>query len=474
MQTSGGDTIAGDLGSRGFFEAINQAKMPSALTLRDQLAAGEISSREVTEHYLRQSEKLSTLGAFVHLSEHALADAARADRNFMRGQIGKLHGLPTAFKDLNEIAGMPTSYGTAAMKHVTAFRDHPMVSRLRAEGMIFTGKTQVPEFGLSSYSENLVAAPSRNPLNPTASSGGSSGGQAAAIAAGMIPFGPGSDGGGSVRIPAAACGLVGLKPALGRIPADVHDGYYDSLGAPKFTVSGPLARDAKDAALLLDAMVGEDRYLRLLSDASVDSLRGLRIGYSTHSPFESTYEISLSTAARQAFQTGLRILESRHHLNEAKLRYAQDYPETFLTIWTNGLQHLKLTDEQALGTLAKGFRRRAQLRSESTALTAAARIKQIAADFITQWSAYDVVATPAMAQTPPPIGHYTQHDADTDYRLQCQYTPYTSMVNVAGCAAITVPVSHSADGMPMSIQLISPRGNEGELLILAHQLLSGA
>lgn len=474
MQISGGVTIAGDPGSRASFDAINSSKMPSALTLRNQLAAGEISSREVTEHYLRQSETLSSLGAFVHLSERALEGANRADRGYLRGEIGRLHGLPTAFKDLNEIATMPTSYGTAAMKHVRAVRDHPMVAQIRTAGAVFTGKTQVPEFGLSSYSENMIAPPSRNPLNPELSSGGSSGGQAAAIAAGMIPLGVGSDGGGSVRIPAAACGLVGLKPALGRIPADVQDGYFDGLGAPKFTVSGPLARDAKDAALLLDAMVGADRYLPLLEDASVDALRGLRIGYNTHSPFESAYEISLGEDARQAFRTGLRALESRHHVDEANLKYAEDYPENFLTIWTNGLQHLKLSDETALGNLSKGFRRRAQLRSAATALSAAARIKQIAADFITQWSAYDVVVTPGMAHTPPPIGYYTKHDADTDYRLQCQYTPYTSMVNVAGCAAITVPVSNSADGMPMSIQLISPRGNEGELLILAHQILTGA
>ena len=455
-------------------DSVNAVRMPSALTLRDQLAAGEISSREVTEQFLRQTEQFSALGAFIHVSERALDSAARADRLFMKGDIGRLHGLPTAFKDLNEVAGMPTTYGSAAVKHSTAVRDHPMVARLRDEGVVYTGKTQVPEFGLSSYSENLVAAPSLNPLNPKLSSGGSSGGQAAAVASGMIPFGPGSDGGGSVRIPAAACGLVGLKPSLGRIPADVADGYFDTIGAPKFTVSGPIARDAKDAALLLDAMVGADRYLPLLEDGPVDALRGLRIGYSTHSPFEPVYEIELSQAARQAFETGLRKLESRHHLSNANLRYAQDYPETFLTIWTNGLQYLKLSDEAQLGTLARDFRRRAELRTAATAMTAVARIKQIAQDFIRQWSAYDVVVTPAMAHTPPEIGYYTRKDADTDYRLQCQYTPYTSMVNAAGCAAITVPVATSADGMPMSIQLISAHGDEDKLLILAHQLLTGA
>jgi len=449
-------------------------KTSSALKLRNQLAAGEVSSREVTEHFLRRIEAFSSLGAFVHVAERALAAAAEADQRYARGQIGRLHGMPISFKDLNEIAGMPTTYGSAAVPHITALRDHPLVARLRHEGAVFTGKTQVPEFGLSSYSENLVAAPSRNPLNPKLSSGGSSGGQAAAVASGLIPFGPGSDGGGSVRIPAAACGLVGLKPALGTVPADVHDGYLDAFGAPKLTVSGPIARDAKDAALLLDSMVGADRYLPLLQDGAVDALRGLRIGYSTHSPFETAYDITLSPAARQAFERGLRLLDSRHHVIQARLRYAEDYPETFATVWTNGLRHVSIKDETLLGTLARAYRERSVARTTAVSLQAATRIKQIAADFIQQWSAFDVVATPAMAHTPPPIGYYTKHDADTDYQLQCQYTPYTSMVNVAGCAAITVPVSTSADGMSMSIQLISAHANEAKLLILAHQLMTGA
>jgi len=446
----------------------------SALKLRNQLAAGEVSSREVTEHYLRRIERFASLGAFVHVEQRALQAAAAADRQFMRGPIGRLHGMPIAFKDLNEVAGMPTTYGSRAVPHLVAARDHPLVARLRAEGVVITGKTQVPEFGLSSYSENLVAAPSRNPLNPQLSSGGSSGGQAAAVAAGLLPLAPGSDGGGSVRIPAAACGLVGLKPALGRVPADVAEGYLDGFGAPKLTVTGPLGRDAKDVALLLDAMLGQDRYLPALQDGPVDALRGLRIGYSTHSPFEPVYQIRLSSDARTAFERGLRLLEHRHHVMPADLRYAPDYPETFATVWTNGLKDVAIGDESLLGTLARNYRRRSRQRSAQVSLGAATRIKQIAADFIAQWSAYDVIATPAMAHTPPPIGYYTRHDADTDYRLQCQYTPYTSMVNVAGCSAITVPVATAADGMPMSIQLISAHANEEKLLILAHQLLAEA
>ncbi|MGP9488428.1 amidase [Glutamicibacter sp. 363] len=445
-------------------------KTRSALKLRDELASGERSSREVTEHYLRRIDELDSLGAFVYVSPDAMDAAAAADEKQVRGQIGRLHGLPSAFKDLNEVAGMPTTYGSAAMEHQLATADHPLVARLRSEGVVITGKTQVPEFGLSSYSENLVAPPSRNPLDPRLTSGGSSGGQAAAIAAGMIPVGPGSDGGGSVRIPAAACGLVGLKPSLGRVPSDVVDGYLDAFGAPKMTVSGPLAHDALDAAMLLDAMRGSDHFLPLLRGSYPERLKGLRIGYSTLSPFESAYPITLQAPAREAFESAKRLLEARHRVEPADLHYAGDYPETFARVWTNGLRNIPVDDESLLGELARDFRRRSTARSLEVSLQAASRLKQIAADFVRQWSAHDVILTPAMASTPPEIGYFTRKDADTDYMLQCQYTPYTSMVNVSSVAAITVPITNSSSGMPMSVQLISPRADEGLLLALAKQL----
>ena len=442
----------------------------SALKLRDELARGEISSRELTEHYLNRIEQHQDLGAFVHVAEDAMSAAQAADEAQVRGELGRLHGLPTAFKDLNDVAGMPTTYGSAAVDHPVATRDHSLVQRLRDEGVVILGKTQVPEFGLSSHSENLVAPPSRNPFDPQRSSGGSSGGQAAAVAAGMIPVGPGSDGGGSVRIPAAACGLIGLKPSLGRVPSDVQDGYVDTLGAPKLAVSGPLAHDALDAAMLLDAMRGKDHYLPLLQGSYPDRLNGLNIGFSTRSPFESVYDISLAPEAQAAFKRGLELLGERHRVQPADLEYAADYPETFATVWTNGLKDVPINDESLLGELARDYRRRAAGRSLEQNLQAGSRLKQIAADFVRQWSAYDVIATPAMASIPPLIGHYTQSTADRDYMLQCQYTPYTSMVNVASVAAITIPVTTTNVGLPMSIQLISPRSDEGLLLALAAQM----
>ncbi|MBV1781142.1 amidase [Paeniglutamicibacter sp. ABSL32-1] len=450
----------------------------TALELRDALRRGELGAREAAAHFLARIEELNpALGSFVTVTaERAMAAAAAADERHAAGVApGMLHGMPLGYKDLLDVAGVPTGYGTAAFDPVVPEKDSPLVATLSRAGAISLGKTQVPEFGLSCHSENDVAPPARNPLDPALSAGGSSGGEAAAVASGMLPFGPGSDGGGSVRIPASACGLIGLKPGLGTIPSDVLDGTVDGFGAPKLTVSGPLARTALDAALLMDAMVDPTRetYLEALDEGAVDALRGLRIGVSTASPFASVYEIRLSADAHVALNRGIKVLGARgHHLEEAEIFYDAAYPQTFSTVWTGGLAAAPIPagSEAKLGTLARSFRERATAREAKTSVEAARRLTQIAADFRTQWGRYDVVLTPAMAFAPPEIGFYTSQDADTDYMRQCQYTPFTSMVNVSGLPAITVPTLTTAGGLSMGVQLIGRTGSEAQLLALAEQL----
>ncbi|MFF5792758.1 amidase [Paeniglutamicibacter sp. NPDC012692] len=451
----------------------------TALELRDALAAGALSAREVAEHFLGRIEALNpSLGSFITVTAEQAMDAARlADEEFAakRAPLQALHGMPLAYKDLLDVAGVPTSYGTAALPALAAEKDNALVATLSSAGAISLGKTQVPEFGLSCHSENDIAPPARNPLNPALSAGGSSGGEAAAVASGMLPFGPGNDGGGSVRIPASACGLVGLKPGLGTIPSDVLDGTLDPFGAPRLTVSGPLAHNALDAALLMDAMIDPSQatFLDTLRSGGIDSLRGLRVGVSTASPFASAYPISLSPEAHAALNKAIEILNRRaHHVEEAEIYYDAMYPETFSTVWTSGLASAPLPpgSEEKLGTLARSFRERATAREVAVSLAAAAKLTEIAADFRTQWGRYDVVLTPAMAHTPPEIGYYTSQDADTDYMRQCQYTPFTSMVNVSGLPAVTVPTLTTADGLSMGVQIIGRAGSEIQLLALAAQL----
>jgi amidase len=449
----------------------------TAVAQRDAVARGELSARELTEHYLQRIDALNPrLGAFITVTaDQALKQARAADDHQARGgTLGRLHGLPLAYKDLTDVAGVPTSHGSAALEHRPALANHPLVDVLESAGSISLGKTQVPEFGLTSYSENRVAPPARNPLDPALSPGGSSGGSAAAVAAGMLPFAPGSDGGGSVRIPAAATGLVGLKPGRGRLPAG-------SIGddAGRLVVAGPLARTAADAGLLMDAMAderlaraafpGEPGFLA----AALRAEGRFRIGVSTDSPFESAYPLSLEPEAREALDAAVGLLLGLGHaLDEAEFRYDNRYPEAFATVWTSGLARLELPAgrEQQLMPLTRSFRRRALKRGPEELPGALAALARFQDDTRAQFGRYDLVLTPALAQTPRPVGWYTANSADVDYMRQCQYSPYTSLVNVCGLPAVAVPVSTTGEGLSMGIQLIGKPGSEAMLLAAAAQL----
>ncbi|RZU63227.1 amidase [Zhihengliuella halotolerans] len=493
--------------------------------LRETVLSGELSAREAAAAHLdRIADSNAELGAFVKVTaDLAMTTAARLDRSWAsapaaarRARLGALHGVPVAWKDLWDVAGVATMRGTAAFEPVVAEANSAVVDQIHAHGAVSLGKTQVPEFGLACYSENLISPPSRNPLDPTLTSGGSSGGSAAAVTAGMLPGAIGSDAGGSIRIPASACGLVGLKPGYGVVPADLRAAraldpdaekragafYVTRTNAPRMAVSGPIARDAADAGALFDALMGSSRpsgagrfeeaalshdpgrfapVLRAQDDRNDPGPRTgrpLRVGVSTASPFESAYPISLSPESREALDAAVTALETAgHEVEEARMAYDPRYPDSFYTTWTSGLTDIPLGAgaEARLGVLARDFRTAALARDEATTRSAANILLGIARDFRTQWGAYDVVLTPAMASTPPPVGYFTgdagaPHDGDTDYRLQCQYTPFTSMVNVSQLPAIAVPTLTTVAGLSMGVQFIGRAGSEAQLLALAAQL----
>lgn len=451
----------------------------SALALRDALARGEVSARETTEYFLERIEALNPkLGSFITVTaDTALAEARRADDALAAGRpLGILHGMPLAHKDLTDIAGVPTTMGSAAVPLVPAGTDGPLPAVLRAAGAISLGKTQVPEFGLSSYSENLVAPPARNPLDSALSPGGSSGGSAAAVAAGMLPFAPGTDGGGSVRIPAAATGLIGLKPNRGRVPSG---GGQRDLG--QFVVAGPLARTAADAALLLDAMADKPNY-HATSAAPVHgsflsaALRAegrFRIGVSTRSPFESRLDISLDPEALLALEAGVMALSGAgHEVAEADIHYDKRYPDAFELVWTAPLANIPLPPEgeEKLTPLTAAMRRRALQRSAADLAGAVEVLRTFEEETITQYAGWDMILTPTVAMTPRPIGWYWTGDAAEDYALQCRYSPFTSMVNVCGLPAVTIPTYVTGGGLSMGVQLIGRPGAEADLLAVAAQL----
>lgn len=456
----------------------------SAVELRDALRSGAVSAREAAEHFLARIAERADLGAFIAVTaEQALAEADAADERFAalsedeRAGLPPLHGLPIAHKDLVDVIGAPTTMGSAALPHPIADRDHPGVAVLRAAGTISLGKTQVPEFGLNAYSENLLAPPARNPLDPARTAGGSSGGSAAAVAAGLLPVAPGSDGGGSIRIPSLACGLIGLKPGLGAVPTDLEHGLVDDFGAPRLPVSGPIARTAEDAALLFDAMVGTPG-AALRAVRAADELRGLRIGVSDASPFEVAHPVLLSPEARLAWRTAAERLAARgHRVEEARLHYDPRYPDAFGTGWMASLSLVELTEEaeDRLIPYTREFRERALARPRSAHLEAGAILQEIAAELRRQWGAYDAVLTPGLTMLPPRIGAFLALAPDDDYRLQCEWAAYTSMVNVSGLPAVAIPIlevpNPTGPGtLSMGAQLIGRPGSEEQLLQLAAQL----
>ncbi|MHA7240683.1 amidase [Arthrobacter sp. TMS1-12-1] len=452
----------------------------SALTLRDALARGAVGAREVTEHFLRRIDALDPdLGAFITVThDDALRAADNADRVRASGAaLGPLHGMPIAHKDLTDVAGVRTTLGTAALGHAVAERDAPLAAVLRRAGAVSLGKTQVPEFGLSCYSENAIAPPARNPLDLRLSPGGSSGGSAAAVAARMIPFAPGTDGGGSIRIPAAATGLVGLKPNRGRVPSGSGQADLGQLG-----VAGPLAHSAVDAALLLDALVREpnyrptsaaSRYPGSFTEAALRAEGRFRIGVSTASPFAGALDIGLDAAATDALTAGIQTLQrAGHDVVDADLTYDPRYHDAFQLVWTAALATAPIPDEREdrLTDITRVMRRRALGRSAADLAGAVDLLRQFEHDTIEQYSRFDMILTPALAMTPRPIGWYTDADGDTDYRRQCQYSPYTSMVNVCGLPAVTVPTLRLPEGLSMSVQLIGRPGEEAQLLAATAQV----
>ncbi|WP_224084202.1 amidase [Arthrobacter sp. StoSoilB19] len=460
----------------------------SALALRDLLRSGAVSAAEAAAHFLaRTGQRNALLGAFITVTaEQAMDQAKAADALHARADaddLPVLHGMPLAFKDLTDVAGVVTTHGSAALDHKPAPADAPLVSLFKDAGVVSLGKTQVPEFGLTAYSENRIAPPSRNPHAPSRSSGGSSGGSAAAVAAGLLPFAPGTDGGGSVRIPAAACGLVGLKPGRGLVAAG------ESAGDPaRLVVPGPLAHSTEDAALMMDVMVPGNHYLRAVQQEEPPRLR---IGVTLDSPWSGTFPFTPEQDALDALRAGEALLEhAGHSLGDASIRYDNRYPDAFTTAWTAGVGAARIspTREALLAPLTRTFRRRAQQRSPAKLAEALAFLRQFQHDTVAQYGQWDLMLMPALAQTPRPVGWFTgtahggerwpsaqwPGDADGDYRKQCEYAPWSSMVNVCGLPAITVPVhwtgGSAGSGLPMGIQLVGPMGSEALLLQVAHQL----
>jgi amidase len=468
----------------------------TALELRDRLRAGELTPTEVAEHFLARIERRNAeLGAFVTVTpsdaRERAAELARA------GARGTLWGLPSGDKDLWLRAGVPARFGSRAFAGDDALVppvSDEIVEVLDAAGTVSLGRTTAPELGFPAYTEPLAGPVARNPWDTSLGAGGSSGGAAVAVAAGLLPFAPGSDGGGSVRIPAAACGVVGFKPSRGLVPAGSGQ---ESLGG--LVVNGPRARTTADTALLLEGMLSwtpagrvahpltlrapsahAGEYLAAARRGEVageggEDVRGrFRVAVTTDSAWDDFYEIATSPEARDALDAGVTTLTGLGHDVEA-LGLAPDpeFGTAFRTLWMSGASAVPLDDPDRLDRLEPltrwliGRGRQVPARELAEALGSLTRFER---RLVAQVAAYDAVVTPALAMPPRPLGWFDPADPERNFAQQCQYTPWTSMLNVAGLPAITVPTHRTDAGLPMGVQLVGRPGGERTLLALAAQL----
>jgi amidase len=451
------------------------------LTAQEQwewMQRGEISPVELTTHYLSRIERLDAgLGAFVTVTADAAIERARK----LPGAVPKtaaLWGLPIGDKDLTNRAGVPTGYGSRLMTGFVPEDSDELVSVLDDAGAVSLGKTNAPEFGLPSYTETLVAPPARNPWDISLGAGGSSGGAAVAVAAGLLPFAPGSDGGGSVRIPAAACGLVGIKPSRGLIPSGSG---VDKLAG--LVVPGPLARTVADAAMMLDAMVAGGEYpftLRAprwdggaLLNAAVRGEGRFQLGVMTTSPWDDAYDIEVSPEASAALALAVKELDAiGHGVEQTALEPDDSYAPNFRTIWQSGAAGIPAEGEDLgkLEPLTQWLVARGREISALELMDALAALSLFERSVIRQFARFDAVMTPALAMTPRPIGWYDSTDGERNFAQQVQYTPFTSFANVSGLPAITLPVYQTDAGIPMGVQLIGRPGGEATLLAIGAQL----
>ena len=451
------------------------------LTALDQAAAvraGEVSPSELVEHALSRIAALDpTVGAFVTVTaERARAAAVRAEQAVLAGDdLPPLLGVPTAVKDLNNTAGVRTTFGSAALAQFVPDVDDAVVTRLAAAGTISLGKTNTPEFGFPCYTDNDVVGPARCPWDPTRYAGGSSGGAAAAVAAGMLPFAQGSDGGGSIRIPASVNGLFGIKPTRGRVSNAPYGSEVTALG-----VQGPLARTVRDAAAMLDAMAGPvpgdpfwapplppgETFL-----AAADRPVGrLRIGRYRDSGMPGA-ELHSEVAA--AFEDASALLAGLGHevVDLPGPPLAPGVFEAFEVAWALSATTLPVPEAAvpALRPLTRFLRERGTALSARDAMEAMATLRLFARRFVQATSSYDVLLAPICTMPPRPVGWFGDDGAE-DFERQKRYAAFPAVFNVTGQPAVSVPLWWTADGLPVGTMLVGRPADEATLIGLSAQL----
>jgi amidase len=453
-----------------------------AAELAALVRSGELHAREVVEAALRRIDALNpTYNAFVDVfHDEALAAAAA----IVPGDARPLAGVPIAIKNNRPVAGKRWTFASEFFGDFAAPLDAVLVTRLRAAGAIVVGTTTLPEMGIVNTTESRRFGPTRNPWDPARTTGGSSGGAAAAVAAGMLPIAHANDGGGSTRIPAACCGLVGLKAQRGRVTPAPFGG-YSFLG-----IDGAVTRTVHDSALALDVMAGPDvgdvawatpPAIPFAEQAQAEP-RGLKIALTTLSPIA---DAALDPVYAQAVADAGELLRGLGHtVVEADPPWTlPGLEDLFRVLWAPMISLQtgfaaqiagRMPSDADLEPLTMALWNQAR---ETDALSyAGAEVQlQAAAKGIVQWSAqYDAVLCPVFAEPQVTLGTIDTCSDDpltTAFERAGHFTPFTPVSNLTGSPAISLPLYHRDDlGLPVPIQLIGRPEGEGALLALAAQL----
>lgn len=446
----------------------------------EALHAREVSSVELVQHHLdRIDAHAETLGAFVTVTaEQALVRAAEADAQIAAGDAAPFAGVPTAFKDLTFTKDTPTSMGSVAMRDFVPPVNAYVVDLVERAGFISLGKTNTPEFGLSSYTDNDLIGPARTPWDPTRNAGGSSGGAAAAVSAGLVPLAQGSDGGGSIRIPASACGIFGFKPSRGRVSAGPLGSDWSGLAG-----DGPLTRTVRDAAALLDAMAhpqpGDVRPLPDPPVAYADWVRResgrLRIARWSGTHLEG---IAPDPDALAAWEEASRLLESLgHEILDLVNPFPQELEPQFNVIWSSGIASAPIPPEAeaVLRPNTRYWRDRGRAATAVELSQAVQFLELTTRQIVTGLQAYDAILTPTLALPPQPVGWFNESgDPAEDHHRELLFTPYTALYNMSGQPAASLPLHWSDEGLPIGVMLAGLPGQDGPLFSLCAQVEAAA
>ncbi|MFN8498382.1 MAG: amidase [Anaerolineae bacterium] len=444
--------------------------------LAPRLATGEVSPIEVTQAYLdRIAAHEPTLNAYIRVTpESALAEAQAADNDIRRGAYrGPLHGIPIALKDLFDVAGVPTTAGSAFFLDNVPTQDAPSVARLKAAGAVILGKLNMHEIALGVFGDSSYFGPTRNPWDPTRMPGGSSGGSGAAVAARLCAAATGSDTGGSIRIPSALCGVVGLKPTYGRV---------SNRGVLPLSYSldhvGPMARGVYDVAVMLQAMSGYDPDDPASADQPVPSftadldrgVRGLTIA------LDPQYSLVGATGD---------VLNGLHETLEALKRLGAEIVEVSLPRLVEANEaalnilrpEASALHEERLRTQLEKFQPDVQARLpqgfEVSGMTVARALRvraELMVDFRRLFQTADAFIAPTCAVPAPPIGTTEVEVNGQTVGAREAIARYTRPFNLAGLPALSIPSGFTSDGLPVGVQLVGAWWNEATLLRIARAL----